>query len=127
MKLQREREEMAQKEQAEFLQKQRKIEEAQMQNEKLFQDAIIRTKEEKKKVQKFHTPQIHSTKAGFIQDTDYNQIENMLVRNAHNELRNDFTISMERIKQEFEMTNNQMKKQIELLKKATDKEKEEKK
>jgi len=51
----------------------------------------------------------------------------MLVRNAHNELRNDFNISMERMRQEFSMSHKKMESQITTLKKATDKEKENKK
>ena len=60
MKLKKDREELLAKEKEEFLQKQRKAEEAKKLNERLFQDAIIRTKEEKLKQEKFLTPQVNS-------------------------------------------------------------------
>jgi hypothetical protein len=58
---------------------------------------------------------------------DYGQIEKMLVTNAHNQLRNDFNISIERMRQEFQMSNKKMTDQISVLKKVADREKEDKK
>lgn len=136
MKLQKEREELAAREQREMMEQQRKVEEAKRKNEQIMNSSIVHTKKERnfhnsndtRKIRHdFMTPQTRSSKVTFLDDGEYQHIEKTLVGNAHNDLRNEFTISMQRIKQEFDMTNDQMAKQIELLKKATDKEKEEKK
>lgn len=92
-------------------------------NEQIHEDAVIRSKNKRAS---FKTPQVTSAKADYFIDGEYDQLEKMLVRNAHNELKNDFNMNIERIRQEFGMTNEKMKKQISTLIKNTDKEKEEK-
>ena len=99
-----------------------KIEELKRSNEQIHQDTIVRTKPKE-----FKTPQVTTAKALQFGSDGYDELEKMLVRNAHNELRNDFNLSIERMRQEFSMTNQKMEKQISTLMKLTDKEKEEKK
>ena len=123
-KLKREREELAAQEMKELRERQRKMLELERANEQIHQDALIKLEQSKK--QKFRTPQVSSYKADHLGDHDYSYIEETLIRNAHNELRNDFTLSLERMRQEFGMTNEKMQKQIGMLIKATDREKEEK-
>ena len=100
LKLQRERQEIAARERAEILDKQKKIDDLKKANELIHQDAIVRTK-----AKEFRTPQVTTNKAMYIGEDGYDELEKMLVRNAHNELRNDFNLSIERMKQEFSMTN----------------------
>ena len=121
-KLQRDREELAARERAEELERQRKLNELKRTNELIHQDAIVRTKHKE-----FRTPQVTTNKALNLGYDGYDELEKMLVRNAHNELRNDFNLSIERMRQEFSMTNKKMETQISTLMKLTDKEKEEKK
>lgn len=124
-KLERERREIEARERNEQLQRQRQYDETKKLNEQLFQDAVVRSKNIEKHT--YRTPQVHSSKAENFGDNDYDQIEKMLVRNAHNELRNEFGISIERMRQEFSMSNEKMRKQIDLLKKTTDNERTQKK
>jgi len=100
LKLQRERQEIAARERAEILDKQKKIDDLKKANELIHQDTIVRTK-----AKEFRTPQVTTNKAMYIGEDGYDELEKMLVRNAHNELRNDFNLSIERMKQEFSMTN----------------------
>jgi hypothetical protein len=51
----------------------------------------------------------------------------MLVRNAHNDLKNNFNLSLERMKQEFTLKQQDMEKQIVRISKTTENEKLEKK
>lgn len=123
-KLIRDREEMAARELRENFERQQKILDLQKANEQIHNDSLIRI--EKNKLSKFRTPQTTSYKAHHLGDEDYSYIEETLVRNAHNELRNDFTLSLERMRQEFGVTNKKMEDQIHKLMKATDREREEK-
>jgi hypothetical protein len=124
-KLQRERREIEERERQEIIEKQKKFNAIQEANAQLYQDTVIRSKRTVK--DNYRTPQVTTSKADFLGEDDYTQIERMLVRNAHNDLRNDFNLSLERMRQEFGMTHAKMMTQIDTLKKATDKEKEEKK
>lgn len=108
-----------------MLEKQRKYNALQEANAQLYQDTVIRSK--RTTTDHYRTPQVTTSKADFLGEDDYTQIEKMLVRNAHNDLRNDFNLSLERMRQEFGMSHAKMKTQIDTLKKATDNEKEAKK
>lgn len=116
---------MEERERLEKLEKQRKMNDLNKANEQMHQNVLVRSKPSPK--HKYRTPQVTSSKAANLGDNDYGQIEKMLIRNAHNDLRNDFSLSLERMKQEFSMSNQKLEKQISTLKKATDHEKEEKK
>jgi hypothetical protein len=126
-KLRRDRDDIDAKLKREVYEQDRKMNDAKMMNERAFIDATNRANEDKKsRFTHYRTPHHRSSKYDFIGNSEYDQIEDTLVRNAHNSLRNEFNISIERMRQDFDTTNTTMKYQIDVMKKFSDKEKDEK-